>query len=203
MANWQISNIWNWYCCCHFPGFFGPQKFFHQVFYQFYYFNYKLHRIIMTYYIIDKKANNFDRTSSFAVTIAVATCDSFYIYALSTFASFVLCLLCLHLLYFDELSTPSASFVTCFVCVCCALVSCLLICVFRGLLCLRLLSMPCPLRHIYYALVSCLLVYIFCDLLCLRLLCLNELFTYLCFLWLTLFASAIYAWSALSASAVF
>ena len=48
----------------------------------------------MTYYIIDKKANNFSKTSSFAINIAVAVYDSLYVYILSVLsASLMICLL--------------------------------------------------------------------------------------------------------------
>ncbi len=48
----------------------------------------------MTYYIIDKKTNDFSKTFGFAVTVAVAACNSFYIYTSSTpSAFFVTCLL--------------------------------------------------------------------------------------------------------------
>ena len=127
MANWWISNIWNWYCYYHRPSFFGPQKFFYQVFHQFHHFSYKLHRITVTYYIIDRKAKNFNRISDFVVTIAIATCGSLCVCISSASTFFMayllsmLCLLCLRLLYLGELFALSAFSVACFVCVFCAL----------------------------------------------------------------------------------
>ena len=73
----------------------------------------------MTYYIVDKKANNFSKISDFAITVTIAACNSLRIYILSVFASFVTCLLSvprlLHLclLCLSELFALSASFVAC------------------------------------------------------------------------------------------
>ena len=114
----------------------------------------------MTYYIVDKKANNLSRTSDFVVTIAITACSSFYVCVLSASAFSVLHLLRLCLLCLGELSAhlfllwlaPSmstvprwivclfASSVACSVCFYYTSVSCLLVCVFCGLLRLRLLS---------------------------------------------------------------
>ena len=58
----------------------------------------------MTCYIIDKKANNFGKTFSFAITITVATCDFLYIGVLSTSVFSIPCPLYLHLLCLGELS---------------------------------------------------------------------------------------------------
>ena len=133
----------------------------------------------MTCYIANKKANNFSKTSGFAVTITDAACDSFYIYILSVFAFFVprplLRLLCLvRFCVFCASSTPSVSVVP------------------RWVVCSSVSSMA---RFVYvcYALVSCLLIYVFRNLLRLHLLCLGELFAYLRLLWLALSASAIHS----------
>ena len=143
IVNWQILDVWNW-CCCHYClSFFGPQKLFQQVFLEFHHFSYNLYRITVTNYIVDKKANNFEKTFGFIVTIAVTTCDSFLVYVFFTSTSFVdgwlsvPYLLRLCLLWLDDLFALSTSSVLCSVCiyclylvysVCvyCVLVSCLL-----------------------------------------------------------------------------
>ena len=53
----------------------------------------------MIYYIINKKANNFSKTSDFTVTI---TNNSFYICFLFVSVFFIFYLLRLYLLYLDE-----------------------------------------------------------------------------------------------------
>lgn len=91
----------------------------------------------MTYYIIDKKANNFNRTSGFAVSVVVIACDSFCICTLSTSTSSVFYLLHLRLLYLNELSaclylfwlalsTYTVCIFVCCVCVWYTSVNCLL-----------------------------------------------------------------------------
>ena len=106
----------------------------------------------MTYYIVNRKVNNFSRMSSFAVTVAVATCDSLCVCALSASTSSMSHLFCLRLLCLGESSAClrliwlalSASAV-CSVCICYALVSRLL---YLHLLSIPLLYclVPCPLR---------------------------------------------------------
>lgn len=108
--------------------YLSPNKF---QFHQFYYFSCKLHKRIVTCYILEKKSSNFNKTSGFAFTIVIAACSSIYVYGSSTpsvffIASllFLLYLLGLHLylrlrlrlLYLDCLLylcclwlTPSAS----------------------------------------------------------------------------------------------
>ena len=116
IANWQISNIWSWCYCRRRPSFFGPQKILHQVIYQFNHFSYKLHGITVTYYIVEKKANNFSKTS---VTIAVTTCNSLCVCVLSVFAFSISRPLRLRLLYLNKSSAPSTSSMACSVRICC------------------------------------------------------------------------------------
>ena len=138
--------------------------------------------------------------SDFPVTIAIAICSSLHIYVLSAFAFSLTCLLSvlhlfyLRLLYLGKLSIAFAFFVACSVyiyylcllrsnCVCYALVSCLIICVFCDLFCQHQLSIHC--------------------LLDLYLLCLDKLFTlstssltrfvYICCLYLVRFFYICYA----------
>ena len=58
----------------------------------------------MTCYIINRKANDFSRTSDFAVTIAVVAYGSLCVCILSASAFSMPYLLRLHLLCFNELS---------------------------------------------------------------------------------------------------
>lgn len=120
----------------------------------------------MAYYIIDRKLNNLSKTSSFTIIFTVSICGSLLVCALFASEFFMPRLLRLHLLCFSEMSALYVSFVVYFVCldylclvsyicICYALVSHLLICVFYGLLCLHLRSRP--------------------DALYLRLLCLDKL----------------------------
>ncbi len=102
---------------------------------------------------VDRKANDFSKVSDFTITIAIATCGSLCVYALSTSTSFMPCPLRLRLLCLGESSAPSASsmarsvyvyylYLVHFVGICCTSVSRLLVCVFYSLLRLRLLSVP-------------------------------------------------------------
>lgn len=107
--------------------FFGVLKFFYQIFHQFHHFGCKLYRIIVTCYIIDKKTNNFTKSSSFAITIAVATYNSLRSYVSSIFASSIVyllsitCPLRLYFPCFGELFILSTSSMACSVCILCSL----------------------------------------------------------------------------------
>ena len=87
----------------------------------------------MTCYIVDRKANNFNKTSGFVVTIAVAAYGSFRVYTLFASMFFVPCLLCLYLLCLGKL----------FACLC--------------LPWLILFMSAIYTVYVYYVLVSCLL----------------------------------------------
>ena len=45
----------------------------------------------MTCYIVDRKVNNFSKTSGFAITVAIAACSSFHVYASLVSTFFIAC----------------------------------------------------------------------------------------------------------------